>query len=121
MRRMDENFDIIFVVGGERFPAHRAWISANSPKLGKILKKRTRDATAQEVNLPDLRPEVWRKALDYIYFENVSLPSATETIELLECAEEYELESLQVSLTCSLVSGLQVSNCCEIFAEAARL
>lgn len=118
---MEENFDVVFVVEEERFPENRARLSANSPKLRKLLKKRTREPTLQEINLPDLRAEVWQMALDYIYLEKISLSGTSICLELLGCACSYQLETLQDALLNHLQSAAHVSNCCEIFAVGHRL
>lgn len=66
MRAMEETFDVVFVVEGQKFAAHGVLVSSASPMLRKMLYGGMREAREHEVALPTFKSRTWRATLGYI-------------------------------------------------------
>lgn len=69
MKSFPETFDIDFIVEGEKFPAHRAWIAATSPVFHALLTNNMKESSQRQVKVEDVRARIWKSVLDYIYYE----------------------------------------------------
>lgn len=121
MRSEEETCDVVFLVDGERFPAHRAWLSASSPMLTNMLNNGMKETGECEVHLPNFCASIWRETLDFVYFEKLDVLDTSHAIELLECARFYELDNMEKHMTNALVSFMDEQNCCQLVAVAIRL
>lgn len=70
--------DIEFVVGGERFRAHRVVLAAASGFLSALLRSDMNESSKTIIELnPGFEPSLFRQILDYIYGLPINVPSAS--------------------------------------------
>lgn len=121
LRAEPDSFDVVFLVDGHRFAAHRAWVSSASAVLEKMLTNGMRESEQVEVPLRELRSGTWRSTLDYLYFQEVVLSDEEQAVELLECARRFQVDELESTTIEYLASHLDASNCCRMIAYADML
>ncbi|KAL6907755.1 hypothetical protein ACP4OV_001925 [Aristida adscensionis] len=96
--------DVMFVVGGEVFPAHRSVLAARSPVLrAELFGCAMRERRSTHVYVDDMEPRVFEAVLRFVYTD--ALPEMEETRErramamaqhLLVAADRYGLERLKL-------------------------
>ncbi len=116
MRADESSHDVAFAVENDRFPAHRCLVSAASPVLRTMLTNETMEANEGEVQLKEVSVTVWKVVLDYIYSAKIELPNAEEAVQVLECAERFQIEELAGVVSDYIERELDTSNCCQILA-----
>lgn len=73
MQSMKETYDVLFVVGDQRFPAHRVWVSAASSVLRKLLYQGINEEEWRVVFVLKFNPYTWRKVLSFIYSKDCNI------------------------------------------------
>lgn len=121
MRSLMELCDVVFVVSGKRYPANRAWVSASSPVLHKMLSNGMKETSEREVSISEVKSETWSRMMNYIYFEPVEIQSVDDAVSLAECARRFQVESLEALMADALVSSVDKSNCCHLLVVSDRL
>lgn len=112
--------DVVLVVGGLRFPAHRAVLAAASRVFKAMFTNRMKEKNAQEIVLSSVDPKSWRMALQYIYTAQVDIDNEETALLLLGSARMYQLETLERFVEKFLISRLKVSNCFELLGHAEQ-
>lgn len=110
--------DVVIVVEGCRFPAHRAVLAAASRVFKAMFTNCMREREAKEIELASLDPRSWRMALQYIYTAQVDIEDEDSALLLLSSARMYQLETLEAFVEKFLISRLKVVNCFELLAHA---
>jgi hypothetical protein len=120
-----ETADVVFVVQGERFPAHRAFVSRRCPYLSKMLKFH---AAQRDLVLEDLSASAFRVLHKYMYsaemplFPNTpasrhtdapSLESTALAREVLMTADKWGLDDLYQHFVQEFKRNLTDSGCAE--------
>lgn len=75
-------------------------------------------ATNFPVNIEDIRPEIFKLLLDFIYTESCYLPDSDEIYELYYAAEKYMLPLLKKRCLDEVMGNLNISNACKIYEYA---
>ena len=120
MRDDTKLHDIVFIVEGQRFPAHRALVAAASPVISSMLTNGMRETGKNEIPLLELNAATWSIVLDYIYTADIRL-TETETavvIDVLHCARRFQLIELEMDMIALLGDTLKADNCCAILRVA---
>lgn len=113
--RNDESlYDIVFIVGNQRFPAHRFFMAAASPVLYNMLTNGMEETNQREVTLKEVNADVWRVVLNYIYTGQMYLDNVETALRYLECAKRFYIKELEQSICGYLKRQVDVSNCCKI-------
>lgn len=112
--------DVVLVVGGERFPAHRAVLAAVSRVFKAMFTNSMKEKNAEEVVLSSLDPKSWKMAMQYIYHAQVDIDSEETALLLLSSARMYQLEKLERFVETFLCKCVKVHNCFALLAEAER-
>uniref|UniRef100_A0ACD5W4E5 Uncharacterized protein n=1 Tax=Avena sativa TaxID=4498 RepID=A0ACD5W4E5_AVESA len=96
--------DVIFEVGGEKFPAHRCVLAARSPVFMAELFGPMKESTEARVHIHDMDARVFKAMLDFIYTDE--LPEIDDdddggqvmdmTHHLLVAADRYDLQRLKL-------------------------
>lgn len=82
-----EHSDVLLVVDGHEVPAHKALLSLHSPVFSAMFKAEMSEVTDGKVVIPDLKMDVAKKMLHFIYTGEVeNLPEYAE--ELLVAADK---------------------------------
>lgn len=118
LRAMDETFDVVFVVEGQKIPAHRSWLASASRMFRKMLYGGMRESNEREVSLPMFKSRTVRATFDYIYFEDIVIGDIGFGLELLECARYCRELCLENAVFKVLVKLLHFSNCCFVLSWA---
>lgn len=116
--QLSELCDVVIVVDGVRFPAHRAVLAAASRVFKAMFTNCMRERDAREIELSALDHRSWRMALQYIYTAQVDIADEDSALLLLSSARMYQLETLESFVEKFLVSRLKVANCFELLGHA---
>ncbi|XP_057318321.1 uncharacterized protein LOC130663218 [Microplitis mediator] len=104
-----EGSDVILVVGDKRIPAHKALLMNRNTVFRAMLTHHTRNTRNNEVNIPDMDPDVLEKLLEFIYTDNVTNLDEVAG-RLLEAADKYQIPALKKLCEESLCTNITVGN-----------
>lgn len=110
--------DVVLIVSGERFPAHKAVLAAASPVFKAMFTRDMKEKHAEEVVLSSLDPRSWRVSIQYIYTAQVDIEDEETALLVLSSARMYQLETLERFVESFLISRLSVVNCFEMLSHA---
>ena len=91
------------------FFAHKAVLVARSPVFAKMFEHNLQESATSGITVSDIKPEVFKELLSYIYTNQVPNLS-TMAAPLLYAAEKYHLDGLKARCEQFLSYNLQVSN-----------
>ncbi|CAD6204161.1 GSCOCG00009893001-RA-CDS, partial [Cotesia congregata] len=112
-----KNCDITIKVGDKEFKAHKFILTARSCVFEAMFSYDMKENKENEVTIPDIDPDVFKKVLDYIYTDKVEdLISFAES--LLEAADKYQLFGLKNLCEYSLSKTLSPGNAMRILILA---
>jgi speckle-type POZ protein len=121
-----EGSDVSFVVGGEKFAAHRAVLAARSPVFRAQLFGCMSDATSSCIMLQDMEPAIFRALLRFIYTDD--LPGDTGELDgspidtflqhLLAMADMYALDRLKLMCAQRLLQDMTADSVADMLACA---
>lgn len=112
--------DVVFLLGEERVPAHRAILSARSAHFRAMFSSGMRESQEEEVRIPSIRPHIFRAMLEYIYTDTVEI-TADIAIELYEAADLYALDSLKNRCEHVLERQISVDNAAALLQVSDEL
>ncbi|XP_057318997.1 speckle-type POZ protein-like [Microplitis mediator] len=111
--------DVVITVGDKKFQAHKLILGTRSPVFDAIFSHDMKEKKENEIEIPDVDPEIFKKLLEFIYTDKVSdLDDNAE--ELLEVADKYQLQLLKDMCTVSLSQTIDVENAIPIMLFADR-
>ncbi|XP_044593882.1 speckle-type POZ protein-like [Cotesia glomerata] len=116
-----EGCDVILKVGDEAFEAHRTILMARSEMFFKLFTLATEEKTntREIITLTDIKPEIFKSFLEFIYTDQVTeIDLVVE--ELLEVADKYLLDSLKDLCAESLLKVLRADNAIRVLSLAER-
>jgi len=105
--------DLTILVQGEKIMAHKAFLVARSEYFARMYQPREAEGgTFAEVDtntiqVPDVKPAIYRQMLQYIYTGKEPDYSEEETKQLLVAADKYGVEALKK--TCESLLSLHLS------------
>jgi hypothetical protein len=138
---LDEKYsDIVFEVGGdqrkdnamkvakiarERFPVHRVIVASCSSMFAELCESHD-DGTTPIIQINDVKPDVFRLLLSYIYGGKVSEKDMKSHVrEIIDAADKYGVVSLKLESEANLVEGttFTIENVMELllYAESKNL
>ena len=113
--------DVIFVVDGRDFFAHKAVLADVSPMIKAMLTGGMKesqsgrdDGTRQRIALEEISYGVFKDLLRFVYVGSISL-SQKEALLLLKAADMYQIEELVSALDDFIASGIDAQNCVEMW------
>merc|ERR1719452_432232 len=114
--------DVKITSGEEVFYCHRSILSVRSPVFEAMFQSDMCESLSQEVFIKELKPEVVREMLHFIYNGATSTETVMDEIgnELLGAADKYQLDFLKNKCEEKLCSSLEVSNSVELLVLADR-
>lgn len=112
--------DVVLVVQGERFPAHRAVLAAASNVFKAMFTNSMKEQRQHEIVLNSLDSRAWRMAMQYIYNAQLELHDEHTALLLLATARMYQLERLVAFVENFLVACVRVTNAFQLLVEAER-
>ncbi|XP_049399584.1 BTB/POZ and MATH domain-containing protein 4-like [Solanum stenotomum] len=127
-----EGSDVVFIVAGEKFHAHKLVLTARSPVFRTELFDELMGDT-QEIVVTDMEPRVFKAMLHFIYRDSLvdeeiedtsssSIPSVTDTLtaKLLAAADRYDLTRLRRVCESHLCKDISVNSVSRTLALADR-
>ncbi len=114
MRDDESSHDVVFVVNGQRFQAHRCYVAAVSPVLRRMLTNGMKETSKRDIVLKELEVEPWKAVLDYMYTGQMNLSNVNKALEYLKCAHWLLMEELVDAITGFIERKLDKTNCFEI-------
>ena len=117
----DKKFsDVKIVAGSEEFHCHRIILSWRSPVFEAMFQSDMIENTSRRVDMKDIRPEVVREMLYFIYTGVISNDDIMDEIgkDLLGTADQYQLDLLKNKCEEKLCSSLEISNSVELLVLA---
>ncbi|CAG5075217.1 Similar to spop-b: Speckle-type POZ protein B (Xenopus laevis) [Cotesia congregata] len=109
--------DVIIKVGEEKFDAHKLILISRSCVFEAMFSYDMKENKENQVTIPDIIPEIFKKVLDFIYTDKVNdINSSVE--ELLEAADKYQLQRLKEMCEHSLSKILTDTNAIRIMIPA---
>lgn len=112
--------DVVLVVEGNRFPAHRAVLAAASDVFKAMFTNSMAESRSQDVVLNNLDSDAWKLAMKYIYHAQLDIHDQKQALLLLATARMYNLERLELFVENYLVSCVAVTNVFELLVEADK-
>ncbi|XP_025196538.1 BTB/POZ domain-containing protein 9-like isoform X2 [Melanaphis sacchari] len=118
----DRFSDVVLVVNGERFHAHRVVLASRSDYFRALLYGGLKESHQSEVEISDASINSFKKLLEYIYSGrmNLSILKDEVILEIFSLSNLFGFTNLELSLCKYLRSNINVYNVCSMFA-AARL
>lgn len=120
-RQFEEVCDVEFTIGEKRFPAHRVWVAAASPVIRKLLTNGMKESAQREVRICEVNPDTWDRVMDYVYYEDIEIPSLGDAISLLECARRFQFENLESIVIDFIVENIHIENCFQVLVASDSL
>ena len=119
----DQKFsDVKITCGEEVFHCHRSILSVRSPVFDAMFQSEMLENRSQEVVIRDMKPDIVREMLHFIYNGATSTDTVLDSIgkDLLAAADQYQLDCLMNKCEEKLCSSLEVSNSLELLLLADR-
>ena len=112
--------DVKIRCGNEEFYCHKILLSARSPVFEAMFQNDMIENHSEEVRIQDIKPEVVKEMLHFIYTGVVSTENVMDEIgkDLFGAADQYQLETLKNKCEEKLCSSLEVSNSIELLVLA---
>ncbi|XP_051169294.1 speckle-type POZ protein-like [Leptopilina boulardi] len=102
----DENFkDVTFKIEKQELTAHKAILANQSPVFAAMFNNKMNEQLTSEVEINDIKPEVFQKMLQFIYCDQVDNLDES-ALELYYVADKYQLEKLKIMCIKSLQDNL---------------
>lgn len=109
--------DVILVVGGQQYSAHKAILASRSSVFDKMFEHEMKESRENRVEIRDFTPEVIHEMLQFIY-TGTSRKLNHMAGDLLVAAEKYALETLKVMCEKILFANLTVENAAKMLILA---
>lgn len=117
----DEYSDVVLVVDGQRFAAHRVILAARSEYFRALLYGGMKESSQDEVELKDTSLPAFQQLLRYIYTGAMTLASLKEDIilDILGLAHQYGFQDLEGAISDYLKAVLSIRTVCLIYDTAS--
>ncbi len=116
----DSLLDIVLLVGGERFPAHRVVLAAASNVFRAMFTNGFKESEQAEIALEDLDSSTWGLVMDFIYSADVRFESVDRALTVLEGIRRFQIDSMLHTVSEFLADNLTPDNCCTILRAADK-
>jgi len=115
--------DVTFVLEGRPIYAHRIVIMARCEPLERMLDGPMKEATEQEIVIPEHRYEVFLGFLEFLYTDVVTglEPTAVElsfALDLLTLADQFLVDALKRKCEAAVQKSITIENVSEMFVTA---
>lgn len=105
--------DVLINVQEHAFSAHKSILSARSPVLAAMFDHPTSENLSNQIDIEDIKPEVFKEILRYIYTTRVKQIQDI-ACELLVAADKYLLVTLKTKCEKALLQTICTTNCAEL-------
>ncbi|XP_065223987.1 speckle-type POZ protein-like [Planococcus citri] len=108
--------DVTFSLNGENFGAHKIILAARSPVFAAMFKHDMQENRLNKVDIPDMKPEVFKAFLQYLYTDKTPHPGMVR--ELLVAAGKYDVSGLRLLCEEMLLKDLSEENATDVLVFA---
>jgi len=116
----EKNSDLVVIAGNKTFHCHKAVLSARCEVFKNMLAHDTIESDTNTIEVKEAPVEAVECMLKYIYNGELPDDPTNVTVDLLNIAEKYLLESLKEACLDILLENLEVSKCISSFFIADR-
>lgn len=113
--------DVVLIVEGKRFEAHRVVLASASPVLAAMFSNGMRETRMREITLHDIDVRSWSLAQDFIYTGKLPEIRMGAALKLLKVAAMYQMDALIPVVVTTIEGMLFPFNCCQVFSVAEAL
>ncbi|XP_061839235.1 kelch-like protein 7 isoform X2 [Nerophis lumbriciformis] len=110
LRKQGSYCDVVLVVKGKCFPAHKVVLAATSQFFNIMFTSSMKESKSREVELQSAEPEVIELMLEFIYTAETSV-KRSNAVSLLDVANQYQIEPLKNICEEFLKGQLDATNC----------
>ncbi len=121
MRDETSSCDVVFVVQGERFSAHRCLAAAASLYFHALFTNEMKKRRQKEIVLKDVDVDAWRVVLNYTYTARIQIGDVEQAMLYLECANRFGMKELEDVIIPHIVDKLDESDITNVLAMAIRI
>ena len=112
----ESNSDVEIKCGERKFPCHKIILSARSPVFRAMLQADMEEKRSGKVEIKDYSPDVIQTLLHFIYtgslvHENSNEEGREDLLELLQAADQYQLDLLKEACEVQICEGVDIQNC----------
>lgn len=109
--------DITFIVGRQKFKAHKIIMSARSPVFARKFEINGKVSSIETLKIENCEPEVFQAMLRFFYTDEMEETEETAK-KLLAVAKTYQVQLLHLKCEDVLRESLSTDNCAEILMLA---
>jgi len=109
-RALGDLRDVVIIVEGVRYPAHKAILCAASPVLNTMLNSAMRESVDNEINLTTLNEDTWKGILGFMYHGAIQIRDQEKALEIVQFAHQYEMSILMKYAEAELKKGVSKFN-----------
>lgn len=109
--------DVTLISNGVKFPAHKIILSAQSPVFNAMFQSNMVESKKNEVMIEDIKPEVLKEMLHYLYTGKVEQMNEIEN-DLLYAANKYDIVGLKLMCFEALIRSMSTENVVDILVLA---
>ncbi len=111
--------DVKFNIGGRSFPAHKSILATRSEVFAAMFQHPMKEQSTNQIEIEDIKPEVFRELLRFIYTGRVSTATMeTMAVGLLIAADKYMLNELKNECENYLLHDMSPDNCIELLLNS---
>lgn len=117
----DEFSDVTIIIEDNEIQAHKVVLAARSTVFASLLRSDSSEGNntnSSTIEINDVKLNVFKELLRYIYTDNINSIDSTMAKELLVAAIKYDLEELKSTCEAILCNGMNVDNAIEILKTA---
>lgn len=104
---------------GETIGGHVSILAARSPVFAAMFQHDMQESNTREVAIEDIRPEIFKELLHYIYSGRCSNPLTEDTVQpLFVAADKYDIKDLKEDCVRYLLPSVNVKNAIELMIWA---
>jgi len=114
--------DVILEVGSgndvQKFPAHKCILAISSPVFAAMFNNDMQESLEHIVRIPDIKSEVFKEALYFIYTNSFPPGITQHTDSLLHVADKYQLTKLRHLCMELMARNIDCNNVCDLLLLA---
>lgn len=119
---LNEQFnDVTFVIGREKFAAHRQILSTQSSVFKSMFEHDMLEKTSGVVKITDVESNTFKLLLRYIYYGKVNASDLEDWLKLLVAADKYDMTNLSSLCEDRVIKNLNVYNVSDALVTADRV
>ena len=109
---LDESYSDVEIKCGERkFPCHKIILSARSQVFRAMFQADMEENRSGKIEIKDYSPDVIKTLLHFIYTSSLDCTDQDHLLDLLQAADQYQLDLLKEVCEVEICKGVDSQNC----------